>query len=326
MSDLKEAALREEVRAFLEKFPKRGGPVMARAIFDAKDGKNKMLNLIRAQRNAGAENISTQNYFETPIEVGNGQSIKIRVYNAEPERPKTALIYLHGGGWTIGSAQTCAKVCSDFSKDFTVIVPEYRLAPEHPYPAALDDVLSAVKWALENSKRLGILNGDFFMCGDSAGGHLAITSALKSILQKLPTPAKLALFYPVTSMFYKGDSWDRFASGYALDAEAMEAFNCAYCGDISARRQPCVSPLEFADLKAFPPTITIFASHDILRDQCEQFAKKTRRSRRAVALRMHRGCAAHFYDYAGHGGMLQRGVSTCPRLSNFRYAARIERK
>lgn len=274
MSDLKEAALREEVRAFLEKFPKRGGPVMARAIFDAKDGKNKMLNLIRAQRNAGAESISTQNYFETPIEVGNGQSIKIRVYNAEPERPKTALIYLHGGGWTIGSAQTCAKVCSDFSKDFTVIVPEYRLAPEHPYPAALDDVLSTVKWALENSKRLGILNGDFFMCGDSAGGHLAITSALKSILQKLPTPAKLALFYPVTSMFYKGDSWDRFASGYALDAEAMEAFNCAYCGDISARRQPCVSPLEFADLKAFPPTITIFASHDILRDQCEQFAKK----------------------------------------------------
>lgn len=153
-------------------------------------------------------------------------------------------------------------------------MPEYRLAPEHPYPAALDDVLSTVKWSLENSKRLGILNGDFFMCGDSAGGHLAITSALKSILQKLPTPAKLALFYPVTSMFYKGDSWDRFASGYALDAEAMEAFNCAYCGDISARRQPCVSPLEFADLKAFPPTITIFASHDILRDQCEQFAKK----------------------------------------------------
>ena len=161
MSDLKEAALREEVRAFLEKFPKRGGPVMARAIFDAKDGKNKMLNLIRAQRNAGAESISTQNYFETPMEVGDGQSIKIRVYNAEPERPKTALIYLHGGGWTIGSAQTCAKVCSDFSKDFTVIVPEYRLAPEHPYPAALDDVLSTVKWALENSKRLGILNGDF---------------------------------------------------------------------------------------------------------------------------------------------------------------------
>ena len=112
------------------------------------------------------------------------------------------------------------------------------------------------------------------MCGDSAGGHLAITSALKSISQKLPTPAKLALFYPVTSMFYKGDSWDRFASGYALDAEAMDAFNCAYCGDISARRQPCVSPLEFADFKGFPPTITIFSSHDILRDQCKEFAKK----------------------------------------------------
>ena len=115
MSDLKEAALREEVRAFLEKFPKRGGPVMARAIFDAKDGKNKMLNLIRAQRNADAENISAQNYYETQMEVGDGQSIKIRVYNAEPERPKTALIYLHGGGWTIGSAQTCAKVSSDFA-------------------------------------------------------------------------------------------------------------------------------------------------------------------------------------------------------------------
>lgn len=98
MSDLKDVALREEVRAFLEKFPKRGGPVMARAIFDAKDGKNKMLNLIRAQRNAGAENISAQNYYETQMEVGDGQSIKIRVYNAEPERPKTALIYLHGGG------------------------------------------------------------------------------------------------------------------------------------------------------------------------------------------------------------------------------------
>ena len=81
-------------------------------------------------------------------------------------------------------------------------------------------------------------------------------------------------FYPVTSMFYRGESWEKFAGGFALDAGAMDAFNLSYCADAEKRKSAEVSPLEFADVSGFPPTLIVYASHDILRDQCFKFAEK----------------------------------------------------
>ena len=186
---------------------------MARAIFDAKDGKNKMLNLIRAQRNAGAENISAQNYYETQMEVGDGQSIKIRVYNAEPERPKTALIYLHGGGWTIGSAQTCAKVSSDFAKYFTVIVPEYRLAPEHLPVCAILHTLLALAAALLFLYNLFYLSLQLYLSSPAPARYSqppSNTAFFSKLTHSLDSPAargRLCLLLLWISCVFCLDSW-----------------------------------------------------------------------------------------------------------------------
>ena len=269
-----ECPLKPEASAFLEKFPKRGGELIARAISGAANGNSRMLNLIRSQRIANSEKISGAEFFEESAPLRGGGRMRVRVYNSGARNPKPAVIYLHGGGWTIGAIETCAKVCSDLARNFAVIAPEYRLSPEFPHPAALHDVLDALAWARENSGRLGIAGGKISLCGDSAGGHLAIAAAAAAKSEGLPPPEKLALFYPVTSMFYRGESWEKFAGGFALDAEAMDAFNLSYCADAEKRKSAEVSPLEFADVSGFPPTLIVYASHDILRDQCFKFAEK----------------------------------------------------
>ena len=132
-----ECPLKPEVSAFLEKFPKRGGELIARAISGAANGNSRMLNLIRAQRIANSEKISGAEFFEESAPLRGGGRMRVRVYNSGARNPKPAVIYLHGGGWTIGAIETCAKVCSDLARDFAVIAPEYRLSPEFPHPAAL---------------------------------------------------------------------------------------------------------------------------------------------------------------------------------------------
>ena len=300
--------LKPEGAAFLEKFPKRGGELTARAVADAMGGKTRMLNLMRSQRIANSDRAPIGGFFEESAPLRGGGRMRVRVYNSCAQKPKPAVIYLHGGGWTIGAIETCAKVCSDLARDFAVIAPDYRLSPEFPHPAALLDALDAIAWARENSDRLGIAGGKISLCGDSAGGHLAIAAAAAAKSEGLPPPEKLALFYPVTSMFFRGESWEKFARGFALDAEAMDAFNLAYCADAEKRKSSAVSPLEFADVSGFPPTLIVYSSHDILRDQSVKFAGKLAASGVPTRAVCARGAPHIFMTMPGMDGCYSFGL------------------
>lgn len=273
--------LKPEVETFMQKFPKRSGQLTAKAIAMAKKGDCHMLNLIRSQRLANADKFENEGFFEENIQISDGRRLRVRIYNiynSDAKTPKPAVIYLHGGGWTIGAIETCTRISVDLARDYVVIVPEYRLAPEHPYPCALNDTLEVLHWTRKNADTLGVDREKIAVAGDSSGGHLAITAAIKASANKEPMPSALVLFYPVTSMIFKGESWAKFASGYALDAVTMDAFNDAYCDDAKLRKSPTLSPLDSADIKQFPPTLLVYSSHDILRDQSVEFAKKLKAS------------------------------------------------
>ena len=197
---------------------------------------------------------------------------KYRLYRAKSAAGKVLplLVYLHGGGWTFGSIQSCAAFCGALAADgrVAVLAVEYRLAPEHPYPAALDDVSAALRFARENAAKLGVDPGRISAGGDSSGGNLAIAASLRH-----PGELRsLVLFYPVTKAWNDGsESWRKYPHAL-FGGEVMEAFDAAYCGKHDPH-DPLISPACASDaaLRSLPPMLLVAADRDILRDQGREF-------------------------------------------------------
>ena len=187
------------------------------------------------------------------------------------------LIYLHGGGWTIGSLNSCGRFCDRMAAtgQMKVLAVDYRLAPEHPFPQGLSDCKAAVTYALEHAETLGIDTANISIGGDSSGGNLALATALAPECHG--RIAALLLFYPVTKAFADGSaSWNAYGNGYGLDAEIMEAFNASYLVGGADARDHRISPGLAPDslLQLLPPTLLIAAERDILRDQGKAFARR----------------------------------------------------
>jgi acetyl esterase len=187
------------------------------------------------------------------------------------------LVYLHGGGWVAGSIATHDPFCRLLSGAAEVIIAsiEYRMAPEHPYPAALDDTLTAVQWAEQHA---GKWDGDvtrLALGGDSAGANLAAVAAnrLCAIAGKHPLRA-LLLLYPVTDSPQAGHpSYIENATGCGLEANIMRWFWQQYAPGVSPA-DPDVSPLQLHKLPALPPTLVTTAEYDVLRDEGLAYAQK----------------------------------------------------
>lgn len=200
---------------------------------------------------------------------------KYRLYRAKSAKGKVLplLVYLHGGGWTFGSIQSCAAFCGVLAANgrVAVLAVEYRLAPEHPYPAALDDVSAALRFARGNAAELGIDPKRISAGGDSSGGNLALAAGLKH-----PGEIRsLVLFYPVTKAWNdSSESWRKYPHAL-FGSEVMEAFNDAYCGKHDPR-DPFISPACATDaaLRSLPPMLLVAADRDILRDQGKEFADR----------------------------------------------------
>lgn len=184
------------------------------------------------------------------------------------DRRMPLLVYYHGGGWTIGSINSCSRYCGAMADNgITVLAVDYRLAPEHPYPQGLEDCVAAARFALDHQDDWNV--SGISLGGDSSGGNLAIATAMRF---PEDTFSSLVLFYPVTLAYADGSvSWRKYGEGYGLDATLMDVFNDAYTSDV---HNPFVSPLE-ADmgvLSQLPPTLLVAAERDILRCQGAEFA------------------------------------------------------
>lgn len=205
------------------------------------------------------------------------------------DRP--SIVYFHGGGWTIGELDTCDCVCRFLALNTpaTVLSVGYRLAPEHPFPAAVDDALAAFRWAAVDNKRLGVDPSRIAVAGDSAGGNLAAAVSLLSQDGDGPAPAMQALIYPVTDVVGGQRSRDEFAEGFLLTKADMDWFERHYLPPGADKADPRVSMLRAGDLSGLPPAYVTTAGFDPLRDEGEAYAARMQDAGVQVTLRRHPG-------------------------------------
>lgn len=207
---------------------------------------------------------------------GPGGPVTVRLYRPEPvERgPLPALVYLHGGGWVLGGVDNVDAACRDLAAGAgcAVLNVGYRLAPENPFPAAVDDAWAVVAAVARDPARYGLAPGALAVGGDSAGGNLAAAVALLARDRGLPLAHQL-LVYPVTDTAMDTPSWRRYGTGYGLDAATLARFMDLY-RDGADPADPRLAPLRAPDLAGAAPATVITAEYDILRDEGEAYARR----------------------------------------------------
>jgi acetyl esterase len=219
---------------------------------------------------------------------GAGGQIPARHYRPVTAKPTPLLVFYHGGGWTIGDLDThdalCRLTCRD--ADVHVLSVDYRLAPEHPAPAAVDDAYAAFRWAYEHAADLGAIPGKVAVGGDSAGGNLAAVVSLLARDDEGGKPVLQWLIYPRTDFTAKTRSLSLFAEGFLLTKADMDWFEEQYLdGSGIEPTDPRISPLLAETLSGLPPALIATAGFDPLRDEGDLYAAALRDAGTPVDLR-----------------------------------------
>lgn len=190
------------------------------------------------------------------------EGVAVRRYVPPAPKPGT-LVFFHGGGWVLGDLDTHDVMTAELSAATgrEVVAVHYRLAPEHRYPAALDDCVAVTRAVAKGG-------GKVVVAGDSAGGNLAA-----SVAQRHAVDAQV-LLYPVVDCAAESPSYDAFAEGLILTRESMRYFHREYVPDVARRAEPGCSPLRAESLKGLAPAYVLLAQCDVLRDEGRAYAKK----------------------------------------------------
>jgi acetyl esterase len=257
------AFIRPDVRQFLDYLNGLNRPNGHEA---GPEAARKMMVASRYAFEVDAREIAVVRDVEAPV--------RMRLYDARAERgPGPLLVFIHGGGWVIGDLETHEPFCIDLAiaLDVPVVAVDYRLAPENPFPAGLQDSLAAVRWIASGQDELGRKPTCLFLSGDSAGGNLcAVASAA---LRDEPAAVQIAgqwLVYPATDPGVHYPSYDQFKHGHLLTKESMDWFEDSYAGPRDDWRY---SPL-LKGCEGLPPTLVTTAALDPIRDQGRTYAAR----------------------------------------------------
>lgn len=207
---------------------------------------------------------------------GPGGGVPVRIYTPEGQGPFPVLVYFHGGGWVLGDLDTHDPTCRALTNatDHVVVSVDYRRAPEHPFPAALEDCYAATRWVGENP---GTVHGDpdrVVVGGDSAGGNLAAAVAQVARDRGGPDLAYQVLIYPATDHALDTPSCEENAAGYFLTRADMEWFWDHYLADGFSGQNPYASPLRARSLDGLPPATVLTCGFDPLRDEGAAYAER----------------------------------------------------
>lgn len=206
---------------------------------------------------------------------GPGSDLAVRIYTPEGEGPHRLIVFFHGGGFVLGTLDThdgLARALAN-SAGAVVVSVDYRLAPEHPFPAAPEDCYAATVWAAQHAASLGARPETLAVGGDSAGGALAASVCQMSADRDGPAIAYQLLFYPVTDCDFETVSYRDNGEGYFLTRSMMQWFWDHYLAKPADADQPYCAPLRRANLSGLPPASVVTAEYDPLRDEGEAYGQ-----------------------------------------------------
>ncbi|WP_207790437.1 alpha/beta hydrolase [Sandaracinobacter neustonicus] len=263
--------VRDDVKNLLGMMAAVEGPQMHEV--DAETARQMYLQMGAIAERPAPADVATANFeIPRPANSGPAGAIKARSYrpaNAAADGP--TICFFHGGGWVIGDLDSHNSLVAEIAKltGFNAVAVDYRLAPEAPWPAAVDDALAAARWIASSPASLGFKVSRLIFAGDSAGGNLSAISA-RALRRELPVAAQW-LIYPGTDMAADSGSMVEFAEGYLLTAAGMAWFGTHYAPDPA---HELASPILSADWADLPPALVFTCGLDPLRDQGRAYAAK----------------------------------------------------
>jgi len=303
-------------------WPESGGGVLdpkIRAALDAApppDYRAQGPALTRATFNELAARLPKPNEAAAVEDRTIGAGIRIRLYRPEGKGPFPVLLFFHGGGWVVGDLETHDATCRYIAHatGAAVLAVDYRLAPEHRFPAAVDDAVAAFAWAVGDAASLGADSARVGVAGDSAGGNLAAVVAQQTTRAGGPRPAAQLLIYPVTDLSTKHPSYRLFSDGFFLTEADMDWYRGNYLRDEADARDPLASPLLAPDVAGLPPAIVLTAGFDVLRDEGEAYARRLRDAGVSVELRRTAGQIHGFANAIGVSPGARAAMDEAARL------------
>jgi acetyl esterase len=204
-----------------------------------------------------------------------GREIPVRIYTPAGDGPFPAVVFFHGGGWVVGTLETHDPYCRALATEAGIVVVsvDYRLAPEHKFPAGLEDCLAATEWVLEHVRKFGGDASQVIVGGDSAGATMATVVALLLRDKGVTGLSGQILLYPVTAYYNPPTaSYLENAEGYGLTRKGMIWFWDHYINDKAEALDPRVAPLLAPSLAGLPRAFVVTAEYDVLRDEAQAYA------------------------------------------------------
>jgi acetyl esterase len=261
------AYVHPEVRTVLDLLAANAGPVMGEV--PVADARQMFAMMIQMLERPPEDVPFTDTHFAGP-----GSDVPVRIYTPHTRTDAApVLIYYHGGGWVIGSIETHHSQVSTMAQALgcTIVVPDYRLAPEHPFPAAVDDSLACARWVASSPPEIPHAVSGVVFAGESAGGNLSAVAA-QALTGSVNVLGQMLLF-PGTDFTAQTGSMLEFADGYLLTKANMDYFESCYApgADLTDVR---LSPLKAASLAGQPPALVMTCGLDPLRDQGRAYAQK----------------------------------------------------
>ncbi len=233
------------------------------------------------------------------IPTGVGQAVRALLYVPREQKTDGCLLYCHGGGYAFPAAPYQYKLARMYARQAgcRVLFPDYRLAPAHPFPAAVDDCFASYQWLLERGAKIAV-------CGDSAGGTLSMAVTLRALDEGLPAPCAQLLTYPAVGNAGQTASLRRYTDTPMCNSRDMDIYGAWYVQDEAAGKLAYRSPIEAESFAGIPMTYIETAEFDALRDGAILYAEKLRAEGIEVALHNTEG-TVHGYDMMLKSGIVQ---------------------
>lgn len=232
---------------------------------------------------------------------GPAGQIPIRIYTPEGDKPFPILVYFHGGGFVICNLDTHDALCRSLANGASCIVVsvDYRLAPEHKFPAAVEDAYAATRWVADNANSISGDATRIAVSGDSAGGNLAAVVSLMAREKGGPSLIYQLLVYPVTDLSsVDTDSYREHGEGYILTKDSMGYYRDHYVGRREELQNAYASPLLAQELSGLPPALVLTAEFDVLTDEAEAYADRLKKAGVPVKYTCYKGMIHAFFSLA----------------------------